>query len=261
MQSKIQFGAICCLFLSACSQSPDKTSDEQWISLFDGKSLDGWTAKFKGYPLAHNYKNTFTVRDGYLTVDYANWTQFNGEFGHLFYKTPYSHYIIRATYRFVGQQITDSKALKWAYRNNGLMLHSQPPESMQVEQEFPTSIEVQLLGGNGIDKRPTANLCTPGSDVYMAQKRVTTHCIKSASKTFPGDQWVTVEVEVHGGEQLIHRINGEEVMRYEKPVLEKKAVAEYADIYGGTSMQSGYIAIQAETHPTQFKSIELKPLQ
>ncbi|WP_017443946.1 3-keto-disaccharide hydrolase [Gayadomonas joobiniege] len=258
MQLKSSFCALLCLTLSACSEA--QKTDTDWIPIFDGKSLDGWTAKFAGHPLGENYKDTFRVVDGLLTVDYSNWDGFDDDFGHLFYKTPYSHYVIRATYRFIGEQVTNKKKYSWAFRNNGLMLHSQPPETMSIEQKFPTSIEVQLLGGDGQNPRSTANLCTPGSDIHIKDKRVTTHCLESDSKTFHGDQWVTVEVEVHGGEKLIHKVNGEVVMSYQKPVLEKAVEDKYKKIYQGTSMASGYISIQAETHPTQFKSIEVKPL-
>lgn len=233
----------------------------EWINLFDGKSLNNWTAKFKGYPAGVNYKNTFKVVDGLLTVDYSNYQQFNGEFGHLFYKMPFSHYILKATYRFNDDQISLPASMKWAHRNNGFMIHAQSVESMELDQDFPTSIEVQLLGGNGQAERSTLNLCTPNSDVEMDGKLITKHCIDSTSKTFHGNQWVTVEVEVRGDEVIRHKINGETVLEYQHPQLDAKSLAKYKSLYHGKAMKAGYIAIQAETHPTQFKSIQLKVIQ
>lgn len=242
------------LFLSFSQHA----TETHWKPIFDGKTLNGWTAKFAGYPLGVNYKNTFRVQNGYLTTNYDQYKKFNFEFGHLFYKTPHSHYKLRATYRFLEQQLPGYKN---AWKNNGFMIHSQPPESMTLEQRFPASIEVQLLGANQDTKdRPTANFCTPYSDVFMHNKRIIKHCIKSQSKTFRGDQWVNLEIEVRGNEVIRHYINGQLVLEYTHPVLDNKSQS-LAGYYGGEKMQSGYIAIQAENSTIQFKSIELKVLQ
>lgn len=235
-------------------------NNKEWKALFNGKSLQGWTPKFSGYALGENYKNTFKVVDGLLTVDYSNYEKFDGEFGHLFYKVPYSHYILRTTYRFLDRQIPLAKGMGWAYRNNGLMIHSQSPESMEVDQKFPTSIEVQLLSGFDGLPRTNANICTPDSHVEIAGKLVTQHCIKSISKTYAGSEWVTVEVEVRGNEVIRHYVNGELVIEYNNPQLDDVGFAKLGEQYGGKAMKAGYIALQAETHPTQFKSIEIKVL-
>ena len=216
----------------------------QWISLFNGKDLEGWTPKFVGHKAGKNYNNTFRVVDGLLTVSYDQWEKFDSVFGHLFYKTEFSHYRVRAVYRFIGDQVKGGPG--WARRNNGLMLHGQTPESMALDQDFPASIEVQLLGGFGKGRRTTANLCTPGTHVVFNERVEKRHCIGSRSKTFHEDQWVTCEVEVRGSEGLRHFVNGELVMEYQLPQLDD-----------GTLIEKGTISIQAESHPTQFKSIEV----
>lgn len=241
-------------------QESERSSDnEEWEAIFNGKNLDGWTPKFTGYDLGKNHNNTFRVEDGLLTVSYDDWDEFTGEFGHLFYETSYSNYKIRAEYRFVGDQVKGGEG--WALRNNGLMLHSQKPSTMAKDQEFPASIEVQLLGGNGEDPRPTANLCTPGTNVVIDGDLHTPHCITSDSKTFHGNQWVTVEVEVRGDEVVKHFVNGEQVMEYQNPQYDERDESVQQFITGDDLLiNSGYIAIQAESHPTQFKSIEILPL-
>ena len=168
----------------------------QWTSLFNGKDLTGWTPKIKGSALGENYLDTFRVEDGVIKVCYDRYKKFNGEFGHLFYKHPFSTYKLRVEYRFVGDQVPGGPG--WAFRNSGAMIHCQPPESMGKDQEFPVSIEVQFLGGSGRGKRPTGNVCTPGTHIVMDGKLITQHCNESKSKTYDGDQWVTVEAEVHG---------------------------------------------------------------
>ncbi len=224
-----------------------KHHKKDWIQLYNGEDLDAWTPKFNGYPLGYNWKNVFRVEDGYLTVSYDEVDEIKREFGHLFYKNPFSHYILRAEYRFVGEQVKGGPG--WAFRNNGLMLHCQIPETMRVEQEFPVSLEVQLLGSLGDKIRTTANLCTPHTHVVMNGQLHEPHCTNSVSENFFGDQWVTVEVEIHGSAEVIHRVNGKVVMTYEKP--------QFND---GELVPGGYISIQAETAPIQFRKIELLPL-
>ncbi|MGH7491803.1 MAG: 3-keto-disaccharide hydrolase, partial [bacterium] len=188
------------LFLLGVSCAGKK--DNQWVSLFNGKNLDGWQVKIAGHDLSENYKNTFRVENGVLKVSYDQYDKFNGEFGHLFYKDKLSHYRLRVEYRFVGEQAPE--APDWAFRNSGVMLHCQSPESMAKEQSFPVSIEAQFLGGNGKDERSTGNLCTPGTHVVMNGELITQHCTNSRSKTYHGDQWVTMVVEVHGDSIIKH---------------------------------------------------------
>jgi hypothetical protein len=140
------------------------------------------------------------------------------------------------------------------------MLHGQLVETMKKNQDFPISIEGQLLGRRDDGKpRTTANLCTPGTNVVMGGKLETTHCINSSSKTFDGDQWVRAEFEVHGDGEIVHRVNGEVVLRYEKSQIGGGAVANYdpAVKKDGELLSSGSISLQAESHPCEFRKVEL----
>lgn len=255
----IGVGAVLMAFTPNQSSNEPEYQDE-WISLFNGENLDGWTPKFAGHEPGVNYKNTFRVEDGLLKVAYDNYVTFDGKFGHLFYEQPYSNYRIRLEYRFVGEQVPG--APDWAYRNNGIKFHSQSPESMGLDQPSPVSIEVQLLGGNGTDERPTANICSMGTHIVMDGELITPHCTESSSKTYHGDQWVTVEAEVHGGEIIHHYINGEKVLSYSKPQYDpsdpntEHLIPENGDMI----ITGGYIALQAESHPTHFRNIEILPL-
>lgn len=226
---------------------------EEWIPLFNGKDMKDWTPKFADSPLGENPHQVFRVEDGLLKVSYADSGEFKGAFGHLFYKTPHSHYRIRAEFRFTGEQ--QKGGPEWAFRNNGLMLHSQAPETITLDQKFPNSLEVQFWGNNSgeggkISKRPMGNLFTPGTVVSKDGKDYKGGGESSSSEPFSGLDWVTVEAEVRGGEEIIHYVNGKEVLRYQNPRL--------AD---GKPLTGGYIAIQAETHPTEFRKIEILPLE
>jgi hypothetical protein len=233
-----------------------------WIQLFNGRDLDDWTIKFAKHDLGENFRNTFRVENGLLQVRYDQWPVFEGEFGHLFYKDAFSYYLIAAEYRFVGEQVRGGE--EWAIRNNGLMLHSPHPRTMLKEQNFPISLEIQLLGGlsNG-RPRTTANLCTPASHVVLSGKLHTPHCTNSSSKTYDGDQWVRVEVLVHGDELVRHMVEGETVLEYSKPQIGGGGVApvDPAVKIDGMPMTAGYISLQAETAPIDFRKVELLNLE
>lgn len=245
------------LILATVLLSCSSKKENGWIQLFNGKDLNDWTIKITGSEAGVNYKNTFRVEDGMLRVKYDEYDHFNGEFGHLFYKHPYSHYKLRIEYRFTGEQVPGGEG--WALRNSGVMLHGQTPESMEKDQQFPTSIEVQFLGGNGTDERTTLNLCTPGTNVVMNGELITDHCTNSTSKTYHGDQWVTAEIEVCGDSIIKHIIDGQVVLQYNQPQLDERDPTYYkllpAD--GNKLLKSGTISLQAESHPVDFRKVEL----
>jgi Domain of Unknown Function (DUF1080) len=231
---------------------------KEWVPLFNGRDLSGWTPKITGYAIGENFGDTFRVENGVLKVSYDKYDSFGSRFGHLFYAKPFSHYVIAVEYRFVGEQSKDGP--DWAFRNSGVMVHGQPLETMQKAQDFPISIEAQFLGGRGNGSaRSTANLCTPGTNVVMNGQLETRHCINSTSKTYDGDQWVRAEIEVHGGGAIVHRVNGEKVLEYEKPQVGGGAVSGHdpAVKRDGEILTSGSISLQAESHPVEFRKVEL----
>lgn len=238
-----------------------------WKSLFNGQDLSGWTPKFTGSELGENLHNTFRVEDGLLTVSYADWTgPFTGQFGHLFADGSYDNYVLRAEYRFVGDQVEGGPG--WALRNNGFMIHGEAASELGKDQQFPASIEVQLLGAAEGETRTTGNICTPGTNIHRDGQLVTAHVINSNSKSFAGDQWVTIEVVVHGAEEIRHYINGEEVIRYGGIELDPKdelaqGALKARQAAGDDSLVlgEGSISIQAETAPVQFRKIELLELE
>ncbi len=235
----------------------NKPDSKEWIQLFNGKNLDGWVPKIAGYPLGENYNDTFRVENGILKVSYDKYSTFDNKFGHLFYRQKFSYYILAAEYRFVGEQVPGAPS--WALRNNGLMLHSQAPETMGKDQDFPISIEVQLLGGAPSGERSTANVCTPGTEIFRNGAMVPGHCTNSTSATYRGDQWVRVEVEVSGSEHIKHTIDGKTVLEYDLPQIGGSGVSKYdpAVKKDGMLLSEGYITIQGESHPTEFRKIEL----
>jgi len=242
--------------IAACdttNKTPESSAfnpDEKvWVDLFNGKDLSDWTVKILGYPAGENALNTFYVKDGLLHASYEEYESFDNRFGHIVYNGgPYSYYELEVEYRFAGEQVKGGP--EWALRNNGIMYHVQSASEMSLYEDFPRSMEYQFLGGDGENPRTTGNLCTPGTQVVIAGELRTDHCIVSTSETFHGEQWVTAKLVVHGSELAQHIINGELVMEYNDLQLDD-----------GTPLTSGYIALQAESHPTQFRSVRLLNLE
>ena len=251
------------LLVLVCACNPNRIQNvsaetENWVQLFNGQDLEGWTIKMAKHPLGENFNNTFRVEDSMLVMRYDQYETFDGEYGHIFYKNPYSHYKLRLEYRAVGEQVSGGAG--WAMKNNGVMFHAQSPESMLLEQEFPVSLEAQLLGGLGDGPRPTGNLCTPGTNVVMDGELITAHCTNSSSETFDGEQWVTFELVVYGDSIIHHLVNGDTVLSYEKPQIGGGSIPEGYPFPEGTNVGSGYIALQAESSPFDFRKIELLDL-
>lgn len=248
---------------AASCPAQEEGSNTAWVPLFNGQDLQGWTVKIAKHPLGVNFANTFRVEDGILKVSYDGYEKFDQQYGHLFTNLAYSRYILRLEYRFTGTMMAD--APKYVNLNSGVMLHAQPPQSMRFDQGFPASLEMQFLADEGKGPRSTGNLCSPGTHVEMDGGLITKHIVKSSAPTFSAEEWVRMEVEVRGHEEIIHRVNGVEVLRYQHPQLDPACtIAPASDITaagGPLRLRSGHIALQAEGQPVWFRKIELKPLE
>ena len=262
--------AIFMPIIQSCNNKKEnnETSKEEWVSLFNGKDLTGWDIKIKDHQLNENYKNTFRIEDSMIRVSYSDYEKFNNQFGHLFTQTPYSYYKIKLQYRFVGDHVPDAPI--WSDRNSGVMLHSQSGKSMELHQDFPVSLEFQFLCGNGKDTVPTGSVCTPGTFITYNGKIYTPHIMQSNSKTYLKNEWISAEAEVYGDSLIRHIINGDTVLTYTKPKIGEGFVGNEhswtaANIMdsmvwinkANTPLTEGYIALQAESQPVDFRKIEL----
>ncbi|MBB2145533.1 DUF1080 domain-containing protein [Pedobacter sp. LMG 31464] len=228
-----------------------------WINLFNGKDLKDWTVKISKHEVGDNFANTFRVENGVMKVSYDGYKEFNQQYGHIFYKKPFSYYLLKVEYRFVGDQVKGGEG--WALRNSGAMLHCQDPKTMLKNQDFPISIEGQILGGDGVHERHTSNVCTPGTTIYMDDKLTMAHCLESNSKTFHGEQWVTAEFLVLGDSVIKHFVNNELVLTYTKPQIGGGNVSNYDPKVkiDGKRLTEGFISLQSESHPIEFRKVAL----
>ncbi|MBC7889222.1 MAG: DUF1080 domain-containing protein [Ferruginibacter sp.] len=240
----------------------DEADKKGWQSLFNGRDIKDWIVKINHHEAGENYGNTFRVEDSVIKVRYDQYDTFNEQFGHLYFQQPFSYYHLIFEYRFTG--IWRKDAPGYTLKNSGVMFHSQSPATMPREQNWPISVEFQLLAGLGNGApRPTGNMCSPGTDVVFEGKIDERHCINSSSKTYEGDQWVRGEIIVLGDSLITHIINGDTVLRYSKPQIGGGVVDNYdpAIKQDGKMLKEGFIALQSEGQEIDFRNIKILNLE
>ena len=241
------------------AEDPDEAT---WIDLFDGETLDGWTAKLQHHEVGDNYAMTFRAEDGIIKVRYDGYEEFGDRFGHLYYYRPFSHYRLALEYRFVGEAMPD--APEYARLNSGLMFHSQDPRTMPVGQDWPISVEFQFLAEEELGQpRPTGNMCSPGTAIVYEGQLDERHCIESIAGTYPKDRWVSAELLVLGDSLARHMIEGEQVMEYTHPQIGGGVVSGYdpAQKQDGGLLAAGFIALQGEGQEIDFRNVRLLNLK
>ncbi len=265
MKNKLVLIVLCAVMMSCGGIKKNSAAEDAeagFKPLFNGKDIKDWFVKIYHHEVGENFGNTFRVVDGIIQIRYDQYGDFNNQFGHLYYKTPFSYYHLKYEYRFVGKQ--QRGAPDYTLLNSGMMFHSQDPRTMLKEQDWPISIEMQLLGGLGDGhSRPTGNMCSPGTDVVYQGKIATDHCINSTSKTYDGEQWVRAELIVLGDSLIKHIINGDTVLQYSKPQIGGGIAHGYDPKYkqDGKLLSSGFIALQSEGQPVDFRNIRIKQLK
>jgi hypothetical protein len=246
-----------------CASSRRSASTTEWIQLFNGKDLKDWTVKIHHHEVGEDTANTFRVEDGIIKVRYDKYDSFNQQYGHLFYKQPFSYYHLKFEYRITGEWRKDAPG--YTIRNSGVMFHSQDPKTILKEQDWPISVEFQMLAAldTGRQTRPTGNMCSPGTDVVYNGKIDPRHCIESSSKTYPAEKWVKAEIIVLGDSLVTHIVEGDTVLRYSKPQIGGGVANGYdpAIKQDGKLLSEGFIALQSEGQPVDFRQIELLNLE
>lgn len=243
-----------------CSSSKQNTQEE-WVALFNGKNLNDWIVKIHHHEPGENFGNTFRAEDGLIKVRYDQYGDFNDQFGHLYYETPFSYFHLKLEYRFTGE--LQRGAPSYTLLNSGVMFHSQDPRSMPKEQNWPISVEMQFLAALGDGQpRPTGNMCSPGTEIMYQGRMYENHCLNSSSKTYDKELWVTAELIVLGDSLVTHVIEGDTVLQYSKPTMGGGVVHGFDSAVWkpGTPLRSGYIALQSEGQPIDFRNIKIRKL-
>jgi hypothetical protein len=257
-----RMGLLFLLLTISCQQRQSSTESVDWIDLFNGKDLTDWTVKIHHHDVGVNFGNTFRVKDGMIKVRYDQYGDFNDQFGHLYYNKPFSSFHLKLEYHFTGE--FQRGGPDYALLNSGVMFHSQDPRSILKEQNWPISIEFQFLAslGDG-NPRPTGNMCSPGTDIVYQGEVYPGHCLNSTSKTYDKDEWVQAELVVWGDSLVTHIINGDTVLQYSMPTMGGGVVNGYDSLLWkpGTPLKTGFIALQSEGQPIDFRNVKIKELK
>jgi hypothetical protein len=269
MIKKVFQFAILSSIIFACTSNKAEVTDDlhedplpEWIQMFNGQNLEGWIPKIHHHETGDNYANTFRVNDGIIEVNYDDYNEgFNDRYGHLFYEKPFSSFQMTWEYRFTEQWLED--AASYTYRNSGIMFHSQAPNTILKEQDWPISVEWQMLAEEeeGVP-RPTGNMCSPGTDVFFDGKKDPRHCINSTSPTFKWDEWVRAELIVYGDSIVHHLVNGDTVLTYFLPQIGGGVANRFdpAIKIDGKPLTEGYIGLQSEGQGVLFRDLRIKEL-
>ncbi|MGL4464945.1 MAG: 3-keto-disaccharide hydrolase [Planctomycetia bacterium] len=236
---------------------PSPSPGAQWYSLFDGKTLNGWTPKIRYEDYGEDKNRTFRVADGMIQIRYDGYQTYVHQRGSLFFNEPFSRYRLRFEYRIVGPQCEGGP--DWALRRTSVMFHAEDPRMMDKDRELPVGLVVQLHGGDGVNSCETACLYSLGTRVVHDGRLSTAPYLRSTSKTFHGDQWVTVELEVRGAGKIIHRVNGETVLSYEQPQYDPNDEAAKKLIRGDgiLALEGGCISLLSESQPADYRNIQI----
>ncbi len=252
------------LILDSCKPKNETNIADQteWIQLFNGKDIDDWTVKIHHYEVGDNFGDTFRVEDGIIKVRYDQYEgDYNERYGHLYHNTPFSNYHLKLEYRFASPWY--ESAPSYTLLNSGVMFHSQDPRTMPKEQDWPISVEMQFLAEvEEGEPRPTGNMCSPGTDVVFEGQVDPRHCIQSTSDTFKADEWIHAELIVYNDSLITHIINDKKVLEYTKPQIGGGVANRYDQQIkiDGKPLKEGFIALQSEGQPIDFRNIKLKIL-
>jgi hypothetical protein len=87
-------------------------------------------------------------------------------------------------------------------------------------------------------------------------------CSKSSGIAIPGNEWVTILAEVQGGAHVRQIVNGALVVEYTDLALNEKDADADRLLRSGAdrALTAGYISIQANSHPIEFRRIEILPV-
>jgi hypothetical protein len=247
---------VLCLSCSSSKNTGVKNQDQSWVTLFNGKNLEGWKPKIAGFAYGENFGNTFRVNQGILSTRYDAYGSFNERFGAIYYNKKFSNFRLKVEYRFVGE-LTPG-APEWGFRDGGINYLGQDPATIETNQKFPVCLEYNLLGGNGKDVRPTGDICAAGIFIQLDGKRNTVFCTPPVvKKTFEGDEWVTAEIEVRNG-KIAHFVNGEKILEFSDPRYDPtNDIARKFILNGDDIVKDGFISLQSNSHPMDFRKIEI----
>ncbi len=227
----------CAATLAACKATTCETCGgdaAKAISLFDGKSLDGWFVDVPEADGNPEIEPSFIVRDGKLVSK-------GTPRGHLITHKSYKDYRLVVEYRFAAKP-----------GNCGILVHTDSERLRALYNMFPASLEVQMQNGSAGDFWCIhENISVPNMaerrkgppENYGGKQGQSRHIrnLTDGSENKPGE-WNTMVIEALGDKIRVW-VNGDLVN----------------DGFGCTASE-GQISLQAEGSEVEVRKMELTPI-
>lgn len=274
------------LICSCKNPSSEEKSDSiesptgDWISLFDGESLDGWytyqkqpepTSEVQGLsrdeegsylePLGLNYDplNVFTV----VSEEGSPAIRISGEvFGILVTEKEFENYHLSVEFKWGQEKYPPRKTQK---RDSGILYHSVGHEGAWGGV-WMRSLECQVQEGDcgdyisvdtvladirgGYDPEKQWDFYSPDSAIQTFSPS-RSYCHKSQDFENPTGEWNTMEIYTVGGNS-VHVVNGKVNMR----ISNSRQVLEGQEV----PLTRGKIQLQSEGAEIFYRNIRLRPI-
>lgn len=238
---------------AAPSDLPTRPSGDGWISLFNGRNLDGWTTFLPSKGRNNDPQGVFKVENGMLHIlDIPDRGQ-RQEFGYLATNRSYGDYRLRFQYRWGDKRFAPRNNAK---RDSGVMYHLSGgdrvwPRSVELQVQEGNTGDFWLIGGTTLTTTVASTSGNPkryreGGTPYTTRAGSFVQVAKDRTRD-SRNGWNTVELIVQGDE-AVQIVNGEVVNRGKN--LRR----------GNTPLTEGRIAFQAEGAEVYYRNIEMKPL-
>jgi hypothetical protein len=222
--------------MPANAQDAPVAPQDGWVSLFDGKSLDGWKSS--------ENKDSFRVEDGAIVVD--------GPRAHLFYVADEKPFV---DFEFKAEVMTMPNS------NSGIFIHTQFQDAgwlrvgyeCQVNQTHGDPIKTGSLY-NVVDvfKVPLKEGETFSPNVTVHKNRVLLNVPEAPAKD---NEWFTYRIVVKG-KRILTQVNGKTLVDYTEPD-NKQPGADFTRV-----LDKGTFALQAHDPKSKvlFRNIQVKRL-
>ena len=222
--------------MSSSHKNPSIQKDDGWITLFDGKTTNGWHTYGK-----KTVGNEWKVEDGALHLDASTP---NKEGGDLVTNDEYKNFDLKLEWKISEKG------------NSGIIFYvHEDPE--KYHETYVTGIEMQVLD-NGTPTR----LGQPDGKIYTHRAGDLYDLMASKEVAKPLGQWNAVEIKAKDG-KLDFYMNGQHTLSttmWDENWKQMVAISKFKDMPGFSTFKEGKIALQDHGDDVWFRNIKIKKL-
>ena len=248
------------------AREEEQKLEEGFVSLFDGKTLDGWTS---AHSTGEGDWGPYSVNEEEKAIHVYAGCEANSKqtTDCLNTNKKYSHYILKLEYKWLENRFAPRTQFD---RDAGLLFHVHG----NLKKVWPLSLEMQIGESPGDKPRGkgakgrfhTGDLFVLGRELrtdtpvkgkaYDKDGKVKTgRSVETRlGKEKPKGEWNEMEIHVHGSEKATFIFNGEVVLETFNFTQKKNKEAEKLPL------SEGHIGLQAEWAELMYRNIRIKEL-